>query len=52
MAGSSRNFDFPAKTTSEAESFFIQFVESWRIAMGGITNFILMGHSLVNSLPS
>jgi cardiolipin-specific phospholipase len=44
MGGSSRP-EFNAKTPDEADEFFIDFLEKWRIAFNDITGFILAGHS-------
>ena len=43
--GSSSRPKFTAETAEEADKFFIDFLEKWRIAMGELTDFILAGHS-------
>lgn len=43
MAASSR-YPFPAKTSDEAEKYFLDFIESWRKAMN-LEQFVLIGHS-------
>lgn len=44
MGGSSRP-NFIAKTAEEADLFFMNSLEGWRIAMGDMKDFILAGHS-------
>lgn len=44
MGGSSRP-DFKVKNADEADQFFVESLEKWRIAMGELTDFILAGHS-------
>jgi len=43
--GASSRVKFVAKTAEEADEFFIDFLEKWRIAMDNLTDFILAGHS-------
>ena len=45
MGSSSRPTTFTAKTAEEADDYFIDFLEKWRIAMDDMKNFILAGHS-------
>ena len=42
--GASSRPKFESKTASEADEFFVTFLESWRKAMS-LTNFYLAGHS-------
>jgi pimeloyl-ACP methyl ester carboxylesterase len=43
--GASSRPAFTATCANEADEYFIDFFEKWRIAMGGLTDFILAGHS-------
>ena len=43
--GSSTRVPFLCKTVSETQEFFTSFLEEWRIAMGGLSDFYLVGHS-------
>lgn len=43
--GASSRPDFKAKTATEADDFFVDSMEKWRIAMGNMSGFILAGHS-------
>jgi cardiolipin-specific phospholipase len=43
--GASSRPTFDAKTPEESDNYFVDFLEKWRIAMGGLTGFILAGHS-------
>lgn len=43
--GSSSRPKFEAKTATEADKFFVDFIENWRINVGNLTNFYLAGHS-------
>jgi pimeloyl-ACP methyl ester carboxylesterase len=44
MGGSSRPA-FTAQTADEADKFFTDSLENWRMAMGDMKDFILAGHS-------
>ena len=44
MGGSTR-WPFACQTADEAEKYFLDSIEQWRIAMGNLTNFYLIGHS-------
>jgi pimeloyl-ACP methyl ester carboxylesterase len=44
MGGSSRP-KFEINSADEADMFFVEFLEKWRIAMGDLKGFILAGHS-------
>lgn len=44
MGGSSRP-NFIANTADEADNFFTDSLENWRLAMGDLNDFILAGHS-------
>ncbi len=44
FGGSSRP-EFNIEDPDEADHFFIDFIEKWRLAMGGMTDFVLAGHS-------
>jgi pimeloyl-ACP methyl ester carboxylesterase len=44
MGGSSRP-EFKCKNADEADEFFVASLEHWREAMGGLSGFILAGHS-------
>ena len=44
MGGSTRR-PFECETADEAEEYLLDSVEKWRIAMGDITDFYLVGHS-------
>ena len=43
--GSSSRPKFTATTADEADQYFIDFIEKWRVAMGDLKGFILAGHS-------
>lgn len=46
MGASSRpNFNEKVKTPDEADDFFVEYFEKWRVAMGNLTGFVLAGHS-------
>lgn len=44
MGGSSRP-EFKSKNANEAEEYFVESLEQWRVNMGNIKDFILVGHS-------
>ena len=44
MGGSTR-WPFPCKTADEAEKYFLDSMEQWRVTMGNLTDFYLVGHS-------
>ena len=44
MGGSTR-VPFFCKTPEQAQEFFVDFIEQWRVAMGNLTDFYLAGHS-------
>lgn len=44
FGGSSRP-KFDITDPDEADQYFVSFLENWRLKMGGLTDFILAGHS-------
>lgn len=42
--GASSRHPFNIQTNEEAEKYFLDFIESWRIAVG-LDQFIMVGHS-------
>ncbi len=43
--GASSRPKFEAKNADEADEFFVNFIEQWRIKMGDLKGFYLAGHS-------
>ena len=43
--GSSSRPKFAAKTADEADDYFVDFIEKWRISVGNLKDFYLAGHS-------
>ena len=43
--GASSRCEFSVKNSDEADKYFLDFLEQWRIAMDNLTNFFLLGHS-------
>jgi len=43
--GASSRAPFDCRTADEADQYFVDFVESWRVAMNNMTDFVLAGHS-------
>jgi len=43
--GSSSRPAFPCENGEQADTYMINALESWRVSMGNLTNFILVGHS-------
>ena len=43
--GASTRVPFLPRTAAETQEFFTSYVEEWRIAVGNITDFYLIGHS-------
>jgi len=48
MGGSSRplDYDWENVTAQESVDYMAGYIEKWRIAMGNLTDFYLVGHSL------
>ena len=44
MGGSTR-WPFTCENAEDAEHYFLDSIEKWRIAMGDLTDFYLVGHS-------
>ena len=43
--GSSSRPPFPAENGEQADTYMMNAMEQWRISMGNLTNFVLVGHS-------
>lgn len=43
--GASSRCEFSVENSDEADKYFLDFLEQWRIAMDNLTNFFLLGHS-------
>ena len=43
--GASSRPKFEAKTAEEADEYFVNFIEKWRLSMGDLKCFFLAGHS-------
>ena len=43
--GSSTRVPFLCQTVAQTQEFFTSFLEEWRIAMGSLSDFYLVGHS-------
>lgn len=48
FGGSSRpiDYDYNNFTAEESINYFVNYMEKWRIAMGDLRDFYLVGHSL------